>query len=103
MIFQKKKEIEVSAELVGRHFNLHPKDKQSAITSLNRIIGQLETIKKDVETDNACDDTLVQILAIKGGVESMGRNLIGKGIFDNIESYSKSELEIIVKNLFKLD
>jgi DNA-binding FrmR family transcriptional regulator len=89
--------------IVGKHFRLKEQDKQRVINSLNKIIGQLETIKKDVTNDNSCDDTLVQILAIKGGVSSIGRNLITKGVFDNIEQYTREELELIVKNIFKLD
>jgi hypothetical protein len=42
-------------------------------------------------------------MAIKGGVESMGRNLVGKGILDCLTEYSREELELIIKNLFKLD
>jgi DNA-binding FrmR family transcriptional regulator len=99
MLFQKDKK----QTMVGKHFTLSDKDKQTTLTSINKIIGQLETIKKDVSTDNACDDTLVQIMAIKGGVQSLGRNLIGKGILDCLDSYSRDEMEMIIKNLFKLD
>jgi DNA-binding FrmR family transcriptional regulator len=98
MIFQTKK-----TKHVGRHFTLSDKDKQLNITAINKIIGQLETIKKDVQNDNSCDETLVQILAIKGGVASVGRNLVGKGILDCMGEYSREELELVIKNLFKLD
>jgi DNA-binding FrmR family transcriptional regulator len=99
MLFQKDKK----PKFVGKHFKLGDKDKASTLTAINKIIGQLETIKKDVTNDNACDDTLVQVMAIKGGVSAMGRNLVGKGILDCIEGYSREELELIIKNLFKLD
>jgi DNA-binding FrmR family transcriptional regulator len=96
MLFTKK------TKAVGKHFILDQNDKKAVESSINKIIGQLETVKKDVLTDNACDETLTQILAIKGGVESVGRNLVGKGILDCIGSYSRQELEIIIKNLFKI-
>jgi DNA-binding FrmR family transcriptional regulator len=88
---------------VGKHFILSEKDKQNTLSSINKIIGQLETVKKDVLANDACDETLIQIMAIKGGVESMGRNLVGKGILDCLTEYSREELELIIKNLFKLD
>lgn len=88
---------------IGRHFKFRQEDKSKLISSLNKVIGQLETVKQDVETDNSCDDTLTQILAIRGGVASIGRNLIGRGVIDNIGDYSKPELELILKNFLKLD
>jgi DNA-binding FrmR family transcriptional regulator len=97
MIFTKK-----TPKTVGKHFILTDKEKSSTVSSINKIIGQLETIKKDVSSDNACDETLTQILAIKGGVESVGRNLVGKGILDCLTEYSREELELVIKNLFKL-
>jgi DNA-binding FrmR family transcriptional regulator len=63
----------------------------------------LETIKKDILNDNACDESLIQVLAIKGGVSKIGRELIGKGILDCLDEYSKEELELVFKNLLKLD
>ncbi len=99
MLFQKTKK----PKFVGKHFKLNEADKATTLLSINKIIGQLETIKKDVVSDNACDDTLVQVMAIKGGVSSIGRNLVGKGILDCIGGYSRDELELIIKNLFKLD
>jgi DNA-binding FrmR family transcriptional regulator len=99
MLFKKEKK----NKFVGKHFILNEKDKEKSLIAINKIIGQLETIKKDIINDNACDDTLVQILAIKGGVSSLGRNLVGKGILDCINEYSKEELELVIKNVFKLD
>lgn len=87
---------------VGKHFILQDKEKEMMIKNINKIIGQLETIKKDVMTDNACDESLTQILAIKGGVEKVGRELVGKGILECLSDYSNQELELIIKNLFKL-
>jgi DNA-binding FrmR family transcriptional regulator len=88
---------------IGRHFILSEGDKTKTTIAINKIIGQLETIKKDVNADNACDETLTQILSIRGGVSSLGRNLVGKGILDCLESYSREEMELVIKNLFKLD
>ena len=78
-------------------------DKDKFRLAINKIIGQLETLKKDIDNDNTCDESLTQILAVKGGVESVGRNLVGKGILDCMQDYTRDELELVIKNLFKLN
>jgi DNA-binding FrmR family transcriptional regulator len=88
---------------VGKHFKHSDADKQKFVSGINKLIGQLETIKKDILNDNACDESLIQILAIKGGVSKIGREMIGKGILDCLDEYSKEELELVFKNLLKLD
>ena len=96
-IFKSKK-----ATHVGKHFILTDEEKTKFKISINKIIGQLESLKKDIDNDNTCDESLTQILAIKGGVETVGRNLVGKGVLECLNNYSKSELELIIKNMFKL-
>jgi len=87
---------------VGKHFLLKDDEKQKISADINKIIGQLEAIKRDVLADDACDESLNQILAIKGGVEKIGRELIGKGVLACLSDYSPAELEVIIKNLIKL-
>jgi DNA-binding FrmR family transcriptional regulator len=89
-------------ESVGKHFILSDTEKQKLVTNINKIIGQLESIKRDISQNEACDESLTQILSIKGGVEKIGRELVGKGILECLTDYSTSELEVIIKNLFKL-
>ncbi len=97
MLFSPKK-----TKSVGKHFILEEKEKETFVKNINKIIGQLETLKEDIRTDNACDESLTQILAVKGGVEKVGRELVGKGVLECLTNYSTSELELIIKNLFKL-
>ena len=99
MIFSKKNKV----NHVGKHFIHSQVQKEKLISGINKLIGQLDTIKNDIATDNSCDESLVQILAVKGGVEKIGRELIANGILDCLEDYSKDELQLIFKNLFKLD
>jgi DNA-binding FrmR family transcriptional regulator len=98
MLFQKK----AKSEPVGKHFVHSPSQKAKLTTAINRIIGQLETIKSDINTDSSCDDSLVQIMAVKGGVERIGREMVGNGILDCLANYSREELESVIKNLFKI-
>ena len=99
MLFSKKKKTQV----VGKHFKHTPEDKAKFAAGINKLVGQLETIKGDIMNDNACDDSLIQILAVKGGISKIGRELVGKGILECLSEYSKEELELIFKNLLKLD
>ena len=98
MFLRKKK-----TKSVGKHFILTEAEKQKMSLSINRIIGQLESIKTEILADEACDESLTQILAIKGGVERVGLDLLSKGVLDCIQDYSKEELSIVFKNMFKLD
>jgi DNA-binding FrmR family transcriptional regulator len=92
-----------NTKIVGKHFTLSEGDKQKLATNINKVIGQLESIKQDILTDNSCDQSLVQILAVKGGVASVGKELIGKGVLNCLQDYTQDELELIIKNLLKLD
>ena len=105
MLFSKKKPRAnpSSRSIVGKHFKHTDADKAKFSSGINKLIGQLETIKRDIENDNACDDSLIQILAVKGGVARIGQELVGKGILDCLGEYSKDELQLIFRNLFKLD
>jgi DNA-binding FrmR family transcriptional regulator len=88
---------------VGKHFIHSDEQKKKLSSAINRIIGQLETIKTEINNNDSCDESLVQIMAIKGGVEKLGREMVGNGILDCLDQYSRQELEIVIKNLFKLD
>ena len=98
MLFQKKSK----TVHVGKHFTIDDTEKAKLKLAINKIIGQLESLKNDIDTDNTCDESLTQILAIKGGIESVGRNLVGKGVLDCLGNYNREELELIIKNLFKI-
>jgi len=97
MIFKKK------TKTVGKHFILTDAEKQKMTLAVNRIIGQLETIKKDINLNEACDESLTQILAIKGGVSRVGLDLLSSGVLDCLQDYTQDELALVFKNMFKLD
>ncbi len=46
-------------------------EKKKIISRLNRIIGQLNGIKKMVEEDKYCDDILIQLSAADKSVKSL--------------------------------
>jgi DNA-binding FrmR family transcriptional regulator len=82
---------------------LKPEEKKSLTISLKKIIGQLQTILSDIDGDHACDETLTQIMAVRGGVSRVGKDLIGMGILACMKKYSKEELQTAIEALYKMD
>jgi DNA-binding FrmR family transcriptional regulator len=79
-------------------------ENQRTITiALKKIIGQLQTILSDVEGNHACDETLTQIMAVRGGVSRVGKDLIGMGILACMSKYTKEELQTAIEALYKMD
>jgi DNA-binding FrmR family transcriptional regulator len=81
---------------------LKPENKKQIINSLKRIIGQLQTILSDIDGDHACDETLTQIMAVRGGVSRVGKDLIGMGILECMDKYTKEELQSAIEALYKM-
>jgi DNA-binding FrmR family transcriptional regulator len=84
------------------HIKLKSEDKAAAVISLKRIIGQLQAIQLEIEEDEACDQTLTQILAARGGLARVGKDLVSKGILSCLTKYSREELERAMETMFKL-
>lgn len=58
-----------------RHKYRNEKDKKLLINRINRLIGQMNGIKKMIEEDRYCDDVLIQLSAVDKSIKSMA-NLI---------------------------
>ena len=50
-------------------------EKKAIASRLNRIIGQMNGIKKMVEEDRYCDDVLIQLAAVDKSIKSLA-NLV---------------------------
>lgn len=85
-----------------QHLTLKKEDKTQVIQSLNRIMGQLEAIKQEILDDEACDETLTQLLAVRGGVARVGKDLVGMGILSCLSKYNRKELEQAIEKLLKM-
>jgi len=78
-----------------------PVSKEVLNTRLNRIEGQIRGLQKMIAEDKDCESILVQLSAIRGGIESVG-SLILKNYMtlciskklgseaDNVEALSKA-------------
>ena len=65
-------------------------------------MGQLEAIKQEILDDEACDETLTQLLAVRGGVARVGKDLVGMGILSCLSKYNRKELEQAIEKLLKM-
>jgi DNA-binding FrmR family transcriptional regulator len=78
-----------------------PVSKEVLNTRLNRIEGQIRGLQKMIDGDKDCESILIQLAAIRGGIESVG-SLILKNYMalcmnrkartesDNVEALSKA-------------
>jgi len=81
--------------------NKKPVSKKVLNTRLNRIEGQIRGLQRMIDEDKDCESILVQLSAIRGGIESVG-SLILKNYLtlcihrkasseaDNVEALSKA-------------
>jgi DNA-binding FrmR family transcriptional regulator len=49
-----------------------PVSKEVLNTRLNRIEGQIRGLQKMIDEDKDCESILIQLTAIRGGIESVG-------------------------------
>jgi DNA-binding FrmR family transcriptional regulator len=85
------------------HIKLKQEDQRKLTIALKKIIGQLQTILCDIEENHACDETLTQLMAVRGGAARVGKDLIGMGILACMNKYTKEELQTAIEALYKLD
>ncbi|HHW68712.1 MAG TPA: metal-sensing transcriptional repressor [Tenericutes bacterium] len=52
------------------------KEKKDIIIRLNKIEGQIRGVKQMINDDRYCDDILIQMVAIKKSIKSLGNNIL---------------------------
>lgn len=87
------------------HFDLSlsPVDRKKAVANLNRTIGQIQSVIKDLEEDHACEESLTQLQAARGSLTSQIGKLIDQGILSCISDYSKEKINHILKKVLKIN
>lgn len=79
-------------------------EKRALISRLNRIIGQMNGIKRMIEEDRYCDDVLTQLAAADKAVQSLAALILEEHmrtcIVENIQSGNTEVVGEIV-DLFK--
>jgi DNA-binding FrmR family transcriptional regulator len=78
-----------------------PVSKEVLNTRLNRIEGQIRGLQKMIDDDQDCESILIQLAAIRGGIESVGALILKNYMTlcmnrksetksDNVEALSKA-------------
>ncbi len=77
-------------------------EKKQLISRINRIDGQLDGIKKMIESDEYCNDILIQIVAAEKSLKSLADLMFENHIYRCISDDIKSE-EVVdeLTSLFK--
>ncbi|WP_299493131.1 Ni(II)/Co(II)-binding transcriptional repressor RcnR [uncultured Shewanella sp.] len=60
------------------------KDKKKLNTRVNKILGQVNGLKKLLEEENECQDVLQQIAAIRGAVNGLMREVIKGHLIEHL-------------------
>ena len=82
----------------------HP-NHNNELPRLNRIIGQLEGIKKMIDEQRCCSDILMQLKAVRSAVLSVEKNILAthleKCVEESFEDKNTAEDKISeIKDLF---
>ena len=82
------------------------KEYKDLIHRLNRIEGQVRGIKKMVESDTYCTDSLIQVSAVNAALNSFSKVLLGNHIrtcvAEDIRQGKEETVEELVATLQKL-
>lgn len=81
-------------------------DKEAIIKRLNRIEGQVNGIKRMVESERYCVDILTQIAAIRSAIDKVGgiilENHIKGCVSERIKNQSSEESEEAINELMNI-
>jgi DNA-binding FrmR family transcriptional regulator len=84
--------------------NRSEEEKKALSTRINKIIGQMNGIKKMIDDDRYCDDILIQLAAIDKSVKSLANVILDvhmhSCLIENIKDGNYEVIDEIV-DLFK--
>lgn len=83
------------------HLKLKKSEQDQLVKQINRIVGQLDKIREEILLNDACDETLLQVLAARGGTNKLITDLVAFGILDCLRGRKKAELSKAIGNLLK--
>lgn len=71
-------------------------DKQIITNRINRITGQLNGVKKMIESDSYCNDILIQLSAIENSVRSLSNLVLENHLYKCVSTdLENGNLEVI--------
>lgn len=79
-------------------------DKKNLINRINRILGQLDGVKKMIENDRYCPDILIQLASIEKSIKSLSSiildNHMHSCVLKGIKEGDESKIDEII-DLFR--
>ena len=84
-----------------RHIEIMRK-KEQLIKRLNIISGQIDGIKKMIEEDRYCKDILIQIVAVKNAINSLGNQVLERHLKTCVERDIKEGKDEIMDEVMDL-
>lgn len=76
------------------------KEKKNYNSRINRIVGQLNGIKKMLEEDRECEEIIIQITAINKAIKSLGHEILENHVQNCIENKNPKTIQEVV-NLYR--
>lgn len=86
-----------------RKIKLNSLERRELIIAMRKIIGQMQAIVSQMDEDKVTEQTFTQLLAVKGGASRICKEIISKGILNNLEDYTREDLDNALNIIFKLD
>ncbi|NLB19552.1 MAG: metal-sensing transcriptional repressor [Clostridium sp.] len=81
-------------------------DRKKLINRVNRVEGQMRGVAKMMEDERECKDVVVQLAAIKAGVDKIISIIVTENLMDCVlgdsEEVGKEKLEETLDLIFKL-
>ena len=83
------------------HLKLSKQEQEAISKQINMVIGQMRRIQDEIIQNDACDETLTQVLAARGGINKIVTDLVAMGILDCLKGKKQKEVTIAIQNLLK--
>ena len=72
------------------------KDMQEALVRLRRVEGQIRGVQRMIEENRACEDVVVQLMAIRAAVEKVATGLVNSYLDECLTNLPADEVRAAV-------
>ena len=79
-------------------------EKKLLVNRMNRLVGQMNGVRKMIEEDRYCDDILIQLSAVNKAIKAVANNILDNHMHTClIENIQNGQFEIVdeIVDLFK--
>jgi len=89
--------------MTPQKIKLPAEERKQLATALKKIIGQMNAVLELVEKNEVTDSTFNQLLAVKGGITRVCKEIIAKGVLPNLRNYTDKQIDNALNIIFRLD